>query len=115
MSGRNWLYVGCPTTAPSMYTSMVEPSNGIAFGFGVSAHPKLMTTPGTVSPCLGGWIVPKGNALPVFAATIGLEPITDDSPLIDRATAYRVNVPLPPFGRKLLSTISPQPARDTPG
>src|SRR5262245_42079721 len=103
MSGLNWLYVGWPTTSQSMSTAMVEPSNGIDFGFGVSAHPKLMTTPETVSPCRGVSIVPNGKALPVFAPTIVLEPITDDSPLIDRATAYRVNVPLPPFGKKLLS------------
>ena len=75
MSGRRWLYDGWPTITPSIYTSIVEPSEGIVFGCGVSAQPKLMTTPETVAPCAGVSMVPNGRVLAALAATMTRVPM----------------------------------------
>jgi hypothetical protein len=89
--------------APSMCTSIVEPSRGIILGWGLGAQPKLMTLPETVAPCPGVSIVPNGNTLVEFAQTIVLGAMTTLSPLAERATAWSVKVPLPPFGRSCLT------------
>ena len=49
-----------------MMTWMVDPSIGITFGCGVSAHPKLMIVPEIVSPCNGVSIAPKGFVAVAF-------------------------------------------------
>jgi len=74
MSERKLLYVGCPWNTLSMYTSSVEPSNGILFGCGARTHPKFVTVPDTTWPWPGVSIVPKGAVAVAFDNTMVLEP-----------------------------------------
>ena len=61
---------------PLMNTVIVEPSNGIVFGCGVSAHPKLTTVPDTVSPGAGVSMAPNGVVALAFASVTLLLPRT---------------------------------------
>src|SRR5215831_7508515 len=96
---------------PSMRTSMVDPSNGITAGFGVSAQPKFTTVPETVSPWPGVSIDPNGDVAVAFEQVI----VRVRWPSTSSAYTSRRYVPLPATGSMLVSTCRPQPARDAFG
>ena len=72
-----------------------------------------MTNPDTVRPGRVS-IVPNGRALFVLDVMIVRPPISTLSPSTAR-DCRTVTMPLPAFGKKLLRTMRPQPARVTRG
>src|SRR5215831_13723798 len=100
---------------PSMRTSMVDPSNGITAGFGVSAQPKLTIVPETVSPGPGVSIDPNGDVAFAFEQVIVRVPRSVRWLSTLSAYTRKRYVPLPPPGSMLVNTCRPQPARDAFG
>ena len=88
-----------------MYTSMVEPSVAMVRGSGVSAHPKFVMTPETVSPCAGVSIVPKGTAALSLAKAMIFVSSSDDPRPRCELYAENANVPLPRPGNRLLRSM----------
>src|SRR5687768_4291298 len=95
MSGRNWLYTGCPTAISSTNTQMVDPFVGMTAGCGVSAHPNTVTVPDTSWPLPGVSRVPKGFVDAALFTEIEGEPRSFVLPSRSCAYAYSVYVPLP--------------------
>src|SRR6266851_7595522 len=111
MSEQKLLYVGCPTGTLSTYTVIVDPSNGITFGFCVSAQPKLMyALLEAVPPWPGVSMVPKGFVACALSTLMVRVPRSRIVPDLLCAMACRLYAPLPGppvppllLGRKLVS------------
>src|SRR5258708_1820219 len=95
---------GVPTTAPSMTTLTVPPPGTSARAVRDSTQPKLLIVPLTVSPWSGVSIAPNGVVAALLAQVIVFVPSVVPCPSASYAIAFRLNVPLPPLGRKLVSS-----------
>src|SRR5215469_12887741 len=96
--------VGAPTSAPSTKTRTMPPPGGSARRApGDSTHPKLPMTPDTVAPWAGVSMAPNGATDPALLHVIVLVPSAVTCPSASLANAEIANVPLPRFGRKLVS------------
>src|SRR5688500_7604315 len=103
-SGRAAQPPGTPTGTPSMKTLTMPPLVGSARRLpGDSTQPKLLTDPLTVSPCPGVSIAPNGVVATLLVHVLVREPSRVECPSTSSAYALNVNVPLPWFGRKLVS------------
>ncbi len=87
-----------------MNTVIVDESARMSFGSCVSTQPPLAITPLATPPCGGTSIAPNGFVAWALSQVIVLTPRAVGSASASNAYARRLNVPLPRFGRKLVSS-----------